>query len=113
MKTEIKKKEIIKISVIAVFALALLFAVYKVFFVETSDLKSGYTQEEARLCNILSEIEGVGKVSVIINSEKECVGVVVVCEGADDLLVRSEILQAVRIATGAGTNDIMIYKKSE
>lgn len=109
MKPEIKKNEIIKISVIAALALLLLFAVYKVFYTESSDSKSCYTQEETRLCNILSEIEGVGEVSVIINSTEDGAGVVVVCEGADDLLVRSEILQAVRIATGAGTkryNDI-------
>lgn len=86
MKPEIKKNEIIKISVIAALALLLLFAVYKVFYTESSDSKSCYTQEETRLCNILSEIEGVGEVSVIINSTEDGAGVVVVCEGADDLL---------------------------
>lgn len=108
------RKDIIKIAVIAAAALALLAAVYAVFFASSaSDAEAKYSDEETRLCSVLSEIEGVGKVSVIINSEGESVGVVVVCQGADSILVRSEIISAVRIATGATGDNIQIYKMNE
>jgi len=113
MNIKKEKKDIIKIVIIAAAALALLVAVYKVFFNSTSSASIKYSDEEARLCSILSEIEGVGDVSVIINSEGESVGVVVVCRGADSIMVRSQIISAVRLATGATGENILIYKMNE
>lgn len=107
------RKDIIKIAVIAAAALVLLIAVYKVFFTSDEATEQNYSDEETRLCSILSEIEGVGKVSVIINSEGESVGVVVVCQGADSILIRSQIISAVRLATGAAGENILIYKMNE
>lgn len=107
------KKDIIKIVIIAAASLALLIAVYITFFSSSSSSSAEYTEEEKRLCQILSAIEGVGKTSVVINSEGENVGVVVVCEGANSLTIRSEIISAVRLATGATGENIVIYKMNE
>lgn len=106
------RKDIIKMAVTAAVALALLIAVYAAFF-SSSASSAEYTDEEEKLCMILSEIEGVGKVSVVINSEGEDVGVVVVCQGADSIAVRSKIISAVKVATGAAGDGILIYKMNE
>jgi len=106
------KKDIIKIAAIAAVALALLIAVYTTFFSSASS-SAKFSDEEEKLCAILSEIDGVGKVSVVINSEGENVGVVVVCQGADSLNIRSKIISAVRLATGAAGSNIAIYKMNE
>lgn len=106
-------KDIIKMAVIAAVALALLIAVYVAFFSSSATSDVEYTDEEEKLCMILSEIEGVGKVSVVINSEGEDVGVVVVCQGADSIAVRSKIISAVKVATGAAGDGILIYKMNE
>lgn len=114
MANKLEKKEIFKIVMIAVAALALLFACYKVFDSEDAgNTAYSYTSEELRLVNLLSDIEGVGKVSVAIHTQEEETCVVIVCDGADNMLVRADILRAAALATGASTSNILIYKMSE
>ncbi len=65
---------------------------------------------EIKLCGILSSIEGVGAADVMINEgENGIVGVVIVCEGANNLMTKSNILNAVSTALNVQKNLIAIY----
>lgn len=68
------------------------------------------SQEEIKLTRILSELEGVGDAEVMITSDDEGVkGVVIVCEGAENIMVRSSILNVVSTALNIDKNNIAIY----
>ena len=60
--------------------------------------------EDSRLCQILSEAEGVGEARVLISEH----GVLVVCEGAGSASVKLDILRAVGSYTGFGSDKITI-----
>lgn len=65
---------------------------------------------EIKLTGILSSIEGVGAANVMINEGKDGIlGVVIVCEGADSLMTRSDILNAVSTALKIDKKIIAIY----
>lgn len=65
---------------------------------------SGRTEQEARLEEVLCEIEGAGRVSVLYSDE----GVAVVCEGASSASVRLDIVNAVSAYTGFGSDRIEV-----
>ncbi|MCD8087632.1 MAG: hypothetical protein LUE22_03455 [Oscillospiraceae bacterium] len=65
--------------------------------------------EEARLEALLSQIEGVGEVSLLLSDS----GAAIVCQGADSAAVRLEITEAVRCYTGLGADKIEIFKMME
>ncbi len=68
------------------------------------------TETEVKLMRILSEIDGVGKAEVMVNeSEKGVEGVVIVCEGANDLMTRSDVINAVKVALNIEKLNIAIY----
>lgn len=72
------------------------------------------SEKEQKLSNLLQEIEGVGKASVIICETEEGVqSVVVVCEGANDLQVVMDVREAVSAALGAKQSAIKVYVKKE
>ena len=74
---------------------------------------AGDASSEARMEKILSEIDGAGRVSVMIAGEGGALrGAVVAAEGADDMRVYLELLRAVRALTGLETNCIEIIKSS-
>ena len=56
--------------------------------------------------NLLSRAEGVGDCSAALTEN----GAVIVCEGAEDPLVRLSLLQAVRSYTGFASDRITILK---
>ena len=59
---------------------------------------------------ILSSIEGVGDTEVMINEGKDGIeGVVIVCRGADSIMVRNNILNAVSTAMKVDKKNIVIY----
>ena len=65
---------------------------------------------EIKLTGILSSIDGVGRTDVMITEEEgKIVGVVIVCEGAYNLMTRSNILNAVSTALNIEKNIIAIY----
>jgi len=65
---------------------------------------------EVRLTSILSSIDGVGATNVMVNeSDGKISGVVIVCEGADSIIVRNDILNAVSTALNIEKNIIAIY----
>ncbi len=110
---------------------------------ETGAEISEYRGEEERLSEILSEIDGAGRVSVMISyvstMEKdiafdgkneravtsggdvmvtreiypEVKGVIVIADGAGDPSVRQAIKEAVTAVTGAGANRVCVYTRGE
>ena len=75
---------------------------------------TGSTQEksvkEQKLINILSSIEGVGATDVMINESGDTItGVVIVCEGANSIMTRNNILNAVSTALNIDKKIIAIY----
>lgn len=73
--------------------------------------------DELRMQRILSQIEGVGNVSVMISGnddgKEKPGGVVVVASGADDLHVNLKIQNAVQALTGLSPSQIQVYASSE
>ena len=71
---------------------------------------SAKSETESKLMGILSSIDGVGNTDVMITEEEgKIVGVVIVCEGADNLMTRSNILNAVSTALNVDKKIIAIY----
>ena len=68
------------------------------------------SQTEIKLEQILSSIDGVGESMVMINeSENGINGVVIVCRGADNIMVRNDIINAVSTALNIKKNIIAVY----
>lgn len=108
-----------------------------------SDAATDYHGEEERLSEILSQIDGAGRVSVMISYvstiEKDIAydgdnnhavtsggdvmvkrevfpkvkGVIVIADGGERKEVRQAITEAVTAVTGAGANRICVYDRSE
>lgn len=68
---------------------------------------------EIKLSGILSAIEGVGATDVMINEGNNGIlGVVIVCEGANNIMTKNNILNAVSTALNIDKNLIAIYSKN-
>ena len=65
---------------------------------------------EIKLNEILSSIDGVGATEVMVNEGKEGIlGVVIVCEGANNIMTRNNLLNAVSTALNIDKKIIAIY----
>lgn len=89
-----------------------------VFIINSNDNKeTSYTstdiqksETEIKLARLLTNIEGVGDSDVMINeSEGTITGVVIVCRGADNIMTRNDILNAVSTALNINKSIIAIY----
>jgi hypothetical protein len=69
------------------------------------------SSEEVKLIGILQNIKGVGDADVLINEtdEGQICGVVIVCSGADNIMTKNDILNAVSTALNIQKNIIAIY----
>ena len=71
-----------------------------------------FTNEEKRLCAVLSKIDGVGNVYALLSEEPnrrgEYTGAVVVCSGAGSPDTRLRVIQAVSAFSGLGSNRIIV-----
>ena len=79
----------------------------------SSNYQSKQSSElENKITETLSKIQGVGKVSVLINSDedKKPCGVVVVCEGANDLSVKLVITEVLTTVLDVSSENIRILK---
>ncbi len=104
------------ILIVAVLALVLIFAVWKIFYKEEPAMQTEATasETEKRVSRLLEDIEGVGEASVMICETEEGVqSVVVVCDGANDLQVLINVREAVSAALGTDQKSIKIYLKKE
>jgi hypothetical protein len=78
--------------------------------VSTSSSAVEMSQTEKKLTDILSSIDGVGKTEVMIyESDDKISGVVIVCKGGNNIMTRSDILNAVSTALNIEKNIIAIY----
>ena len=113
---------------IGVLILAVLLIVY---FVSGSGISVGasskMTDEEVRLAGTLSNIKGVGNVTVMITSNDEMIstggmygedeiktrkieGVVVVAEGASDVSIKIDLINAVCFALNLKTYQVEVFE---
>ena len=78
---------------------------------QTTVTSAEYTEEEKKLADILSEIEGIGKTKVMIcnGTEEQINGVIVVAEGANIPLVELQIKNAVATALKVNFNSVKVY----
>ncbi len=108
-------KENKKIIIAVVLLVILVFVLYFINKgTQSPTAASVSTQEksakELKLANILKNIKGVGAADVMINeSDDNITGVIVVCEGANNLMTRSDILNAVSTAFNIDKKLIAIY----
>ncbi len=94
---------------LALLALLLLFAAWKVFFSGNASSVS-HTEEELRLSAVLGQIEGVGDVEVMITtSDGAAVSAVVVCKGADSILTRMRVIDVTVAALGIERGNVLVY----
>ena len=104
------------ICILAVLALVLVFASWKIFGSEkeVEETASALSQTEEKISRLLEEMEGVGEASVMICETEEGVqSAVVVCEGAKDLQVIMDIREAVASALGTKEKAVKVYLKKE
>ena len=104
------------ICILAVLALVLVFASWKIFGSEkeVEETVSVLSQTEEKISRLLEEMEGVGEASVMICETEEGVqSAVVVCEGAKNLQVIMDIREAVASALGTKEKAVKVYLKKE
>ena len=134
----IKSDKSVKIILAAGAALMLLIAFGGFFGGSTKTEETGYSREklaeyearlEKRLSDILSEIKGIGKTEVMITLDgaeqteygkskdmlisvkaPQVRGVIVVCEGGDNIAVKEKVINAVSGVFGISTTRISVIK---
>lgn len=86
--------------------------------------QSSYDSREARAEQILSEVKGAGKVSVMISEtkekssltgigreEKESVSVLIVADGGNDGVVCERLIRAASVALGVSPHKIEVFER--
>ena len=98
---------------IGVIAIALLFAISRVFGGnKEKTVASSMTETERKVSRLLQEIQGVGEAEVIVcETEDGTKNVVIVCDGAKNIRVILDVREAVAAALGTDENSVKIYQK--
>lgn len=117
-------KKILKNKNNQIFALILIIGVVLIFISGASDEKksvSKNTDEEIRLEEILSDIQGAGRVSVMItyyepakntgNEKNKAKGAVVTADGCSDPSIKSALSSAVCAALDLPAHKVCVYIK--
>lgn len=68
---------------------------------------------ESQLCNILSDIEGVGSVDVMLqyDEEEQVTGAIVTAEGASDPVVKNDVTKAVMAVFNISAANVEVFEK--
>lgn len=68
---------------------------------------------ESQLCNILSDIEGVGSVDVMLQygEEEQVTGAIVTAEGASDPVVKNDVTKAVMAVFNISAANVEVFEK--
>ncbi len=101
---------------IGILALVLFYTAWKIFEEDTSNTAGNFTlsESESKVMRLLQEIDGVGEANVVVREEDgEVKGVVVVCEGANNLRVVLNVREAVAAALNTEQKAVKIYLKKE
>ena len=106
-----QKKNVLIIALLLALLIAVAFLLYGgKSKVSSASASADLTPTEIKLTRILSEIDGVGKAEVMINEgSKGIEGVIIVCEGAYNIMTRNDIINAVATALGVDRGNIAIY----
>lgn len=104
-----------KIIIVVILIIVLVGTIYLMKPKDEGSASTGASQmspTEAKLTAILSSINGVGETEVMINEgESGVLGVVIVCVGADNIMTKNDILNAVSTALSVDKKIIAIYSK--
>lgn len=120
MLEKLKKDPKMKDLVIKIIALLIILSIALLSFDVFTQNKDGRKQIidedggiEAELCNILTDMKGVGAVDVMLQyGEKEQIsGVIVTAEGAEDPVVRNNLVNAVRAVFNIPVSSVMVFEK--
>ena len=70
---------------------------------------------DSALCSFLSDIKGVGSVKVLVEYTEDNVvsGVIVTADGAEDPVVKSNIVKGVSTLYGIPASSVMVFEKKE
>ncbi len=120
MLEKFKKDPKMKDLAIKIIALLIILSVALLSFDVFTQNKDGRKQiidddggTEAALCNILTDIKGVGEVDVMLqyNEENQISGVIVTAEGAGDPVVRNNLINAVRAVFNIPVSSVVVFEK--
>ena len=109
-----KIKGIKNIKIIAlVFIIAIALIIYSNVVASDKDEKQSFqNDEETRLANILSSVDGAGEVETMITkSSGQIVGVLVIATGANNPLVRLRLLNAASSALGIDSETVSVMSR--
>ena len=128
-KAKISKDKLRDVLLVSCLALLLVFAVWKIFYTPgatsrfssatsggstTTTASAAASEKEKSLSAFLSEMDGVGSAEVrICEDEAGVLSVAVVCDGAKNIRVNSDIREAVSAALGVDEKNVKIYPKSK
>ena len=85
-----------------------------VFGKDETTANTASTDTEKRLAAILGDIDGVGEVEVMLSDTDEGEkGVVIVCQGAKDIVVLLSVREAAATALGIQQKNVKIYLKKD
>ena len=85
-------------------------------FTENTDKRKQIIDEtvstETALCNILTDIKGVGKVDVMLqyDNDEQISGVIVTAEGAADPIIKNDLVNAVRAVFNIPVSSVMVFE---
>lgn len=116
LKKDPKMKDLV-IKIIAILIIASIALLSFDVFTQNKDGRKQIIDEdggtETALCNILTDIKGVGNVDVMLqhNDEDQISGVIVTAEGAGDPVVRNNLVNAVRAVFNIPASSVMVFEK--
>ena len=110
------KDKSIKVLAVAIIAVVILLS-FDVFTQSNDGRRQIVDKDggvEADLCMILSDIEGVGEVDVMLQYDEEdrITGAIVTAGGADDPVVKNNVVNAVMALFDISATNVEVFKKS-
>ena len=115
-KPKITKETIVKI--ITVILIASVFLLTMSILTDDNDSRKQVTDDdgatETMLCSFLSEIKGVGDVKVMMEYDENnaVTGVIVTAQGADDPVVKNDIVKGVATLFNLPVSSVMVFEKN-
>ncbi len=115
-KNDPKMKDMgLKIVIVMIIAAVLLLS-FDVFTTNNDGRRQIVDEDggvESQLCNILSDIEGVGSVDVMLQygEEEQVTGAIVTAEGASDPVVKNDVTKAVMAVFNISAANVEVFEK--
>lgn len=116
LKSDPKVKEL-AVKIIAVLIILSVALLSFDVFTENTDERKQIIDEtvdtETALCNILTDIKGVGEVDVMLqyDEDEQISGVIVTAEGAENPVIKNDLVNAVRAVFNIPVSSVMVFEK--